>query len=89
MSIEVHQLSDNPNKAWKKISQEIKVSKIEIVQPGPRKPNHIRIVCISDTHNRTDFIDFPIPDGDLLIHGGDFTFQGQRREVLVIMIKFH
>jgi Icc-related predicted phosphoesterase len=34
----------------------------------------VRIVCISDTHERHDEV--TIPDGDILIHAGDFTFLG-------------
>jgi len=37
----------------------------------------IKIVCISDTHGRTDEKDFPeIPDGDILLHAGDISQQG-------------
>ena len=43
----------------------------------------IRIVCISDTHNLTDREDFPdIPDGDILIHTGDFTICGKENDVV-------
>lgn len=37
----------------------------------------IRIVCISDTHCNIK----PIPDGDLLIHAGDFTNAGTPSEI--------
>jgi Icc-related predicted phosphoesterase len=36
----------------------------------------VRIVCISDTHNRTDGLS--IPDADVLIHAGDLTDRGTR-----------
>lgn len=39
----------------------------------------MRIVCLSDTHNHLDRID--VPDGDLLIHAGDFTGRGTQPEV--------
>lgn len=39
----------------------------------------IKIVCISDTHTHTDNI--KIPDGDILIHAGDFSYTGQPQEV--------
>ena len=43
----------------------------------------IRIVCLSDTHNLTDRPDFPsIPDGDILIHTGDFTICGKTEDVI-------
>jgi Icc-related predicted phosphoesterase len=37
---------------------------------APRRP--VRIVCISDTHEWHR--ELALPDGDLLIHAGDFTF---------------
>lgn len=39
----------------------------------PRDKPAIRIVCLSDTHDRTDV---DIPPGDLLIHAGDLTNAG-------------
>lgn len=35
----------------------------------------VRIVCISDTHNKHR--DLQVPDGDILIHAGDFTLFGK------------
>jgi predicted phosphodiesterase len=40
----------------------------------------VRIVCISDTHGRHD--DLVVPDGDVLIHAGDFTGRGEKAEVV-------
>ena len=39
----------------------------------------IRIVCISDTHSAVENKELPfkIPDGDILIHAGDFTDYGE------------
>lgn len=39
----------------------------------------MRIVCLSDTHSAHDKID--VPDGDLLIHAGDFTGHGSKQQV--------
>jgi predicted phosphohydrolase len=39
----------------------------------------MRIVCLSDTHNRHD--DLTVPDGDLLLHAGDSTGMGTPEEV--------
>lgn len=39
----------------------------------------MRAVCISDTHGQ--HASLKLPKGDLLIHAGDFTSQGTRREV--------
>ena len=42
----------------------------------PRKKKGVRIVCISDTHGRHRDI-ANMPDGDVLIHAGDFTHFGK------------
>ncbi|GAB5365330.1 hypothetical protein AAMO2058_001048500 [Amorphochlora amoebiformis] len=39
----------------------------------------VRIVCISDTHGRHR--DVKVPDGDILIHAGDFTHFGKKRDL--------
>lgn len=39
----------------------------------------MKLVCISDTHNKHKQI--PIPNGDILIHAGDVTEGGTKREV--------
>ncbi len=38
----------------------------------------MRLICISDTHNREP----EVPDGDVLIHGGDLTMRGQLKEMV-------
>ena len=40
----------------------------------------VRVVCLSDTHNRHADID--VPDGDILIHAGDFTNHGNVEDVI-------
>ena len=40
----------------------------------------MKLICISDTHNKHGEI--PIPDGDVLIHAGDITEGGTEREVV-------
>jgi Icc-related predicted phosphoesterase len=39
----------------------------------------VRLVCLSDTHNRHAEID--VPAGDVLVHAGDATMRGSRAEV--------
>lgn len=39
----------------------------------------LKIVCMSDTHNKTDQL--VVPNGDVLIHAGDFTCTGSCRQV--------
>ena len=41
----------------------------------------IRIVCISDTHNASPGSGYTLPPGDLLIHAGDLTNNGQTSEI--------
>jgi Icc-related predicted phosphoesterase len=40
----------------------------------------MRIVAVSDTHNRAEAV--AIPDGDVLVHGGDLTMKGTWPEML-------
>ncbi|KAF6758060.1 Metallo-dependent phosphatase-like protein [Ephemerocybe angulata] len=40
-----------------------------------------RFVCISDTHTRT----YEVPDGDVLLHGGDLTKHGKESEMKTTM----
>ena len=52
----------------------------ELFPASPSVPaDRIRFVCISDTHTKHRDID--LPDADILIHSGDFTFNGRRAEV--------
>jgi predicted MPP superfamily phosphohydrolase len=37
-----------------------------------------RFVCVSDNHDNYDFI---LPDGDILLHSGDFTRNGTENEI--------
>lgn len=41
----------------------------------------IRIVCISNTHNASPGSCYTIPPGDILIHAGDLTNNGQTSEI--------
>lgn len=41
----------------------------------------IRIVCISDTHNASPGEGYTLPRGDILIHAGDLTNNGQPSEL--------
>ena len=41
--------------------------------------NGMRIVCLSDTHCRSD--DFKVPDGDVLIIAGDVCLRGSLTEL--------
>jgi len=39
----------------------------------------LRLVCLSDTHDRLERVD--VPDGDVLVHAGDFTGRGTPGQV--------
>jgi predicted phosphodiesterase len=41
---------------------------------------HLRLVCIGDTHNQVDE-SFVLPDGDVLVHAGDFSNVGTMKEI--------
>jgi Icc-related predicted phosphoesterase len=43
----------------------------------------MRIVCLSDTHNRHEEI--AVPDGDVLIHAGDLTNTGSAEEIVAAL----
>ena len=44
---------------------------------GGKKTRKTRFVCVSDTHNRN----VGLPKGDVLIHAGDMTNNGDHDEV--------
>eukprot|EP00052_Salpingoeca_macrocollata_P006795 m.55959 g.55959 ORF g.55959 m.55959 type:complete len:209 (+) comp15661_c1_seq2:130-756(+) len=46
--------------------------------PPAREPLGLRCVCISDTHGQHRKLE--IPDGDILIHAGDWTHFGKRSD---------
>ena len=40
-----------------------------------------RVVCVSDTHNQISKMTHNFPDGDILIHAGDFSEAGHISEI--------
>jgi len=44
-----------------------------VVKETPASTSNIRVVCISDTHGDHENEALDMPEGDLLIHAGDFT----------------
>ncbi|XP_043521432.1 metallophosphoesterase MPPED2 isoform X1 [Frieseomelitta varia] len=83
MKIEIHPLTNNPTAAWRELSEQQKVIKINTKLPTTEAPDDkLRIVCMSDTHSLTPFIKFDIPMGDVFIHAGDFTKCGSLQEVI-------
>lgn len=81
--IEVHPLTSDPTRAWQEISKTQRVIKIAYKPPKTENTDisKIRIVCLSDTHSLQSYIKFDIPNGDILIHSGDFSKCGKLQEV--------
>ena len=74
------------NKCWEekyKNQPEYEVTGIATNKVDQREDGKIRIVCISDTHSSVENIQPPynVPDGDILIHAGDFTDYGEVEKV--------
>ncbi|XP_056640978.1 UPF0046 protein T07D4.2 [Diorhabda sublineata] len=81
--IGIHPLTDDPTAAWKVISKQQKLLKLNVKLPTkPVENDKIRFVCMSDTHSLIRNIIYDIPDGDIFIHAGDFTKCGQKEEVI-------
>lgn len=71
----------NPTTTWEKLSVKHKVKKVAPLSFDTPKPEgHTRFVCISDTHNRTNADTF-VPEGDVLLHAGDFSMVGAPGEI--------
>ncbi|EFA00573.1 metallophosphoesterase domain-containing protein 1 [Tribolium castaneum] len=82
-TIPVHKLTSNPTAAWREISKNQKIIKLNVKSPSkPVEPNKVRFVCMSDTHSLIRNLVFDVPDGDVFIHAGDFTKCGQKEEVM-------
>lgn len=67
-------------------TQKYCTSEVDLEQftcPAEPKSTIVRFVCISDTHSKHDWdkCPFEVPDGDVLLHAGDFTQVGDVREV--------
>jgi Icc-related predicted phosphoesterase len=53
----------------------------QLISPSTTNPkDSIRFVCISDTHGKHR--ELKLPDGDVLLHCGDFTDKGTHEEIM-------
>lgn len=78
----IHHLSQNPTAAWNEMKNRQVVRTVRPLPLNtPMEKNHIRFVCISDTHVKTESLS--VPPGDVLIHAGDFTSFGSDAEVVM------
>lgn len=88
--IPAHAFDLSPTDAWNEIAERgcetspglqpyKKLDVTKFSSPGDKPANHVRFVVISDTHSTERR--FPgrlhVPDGDVLLHTGDFTDTGK------------
>uniref|UniRef100_A0A7S3GHF2 Calcineurin-like phosphoesterase domain-containing protein n=1 Tax=Palpitomonas bilix TaxID=652834 RepID=A0A7S3GHF2_9EUKA len=60
---------------WEGLKEEVQVREVAPYSPStPRRDGHLRVVCISDTHSM--HWNLEVPDGDVLLFGGDFSACG-------------
>jgi predicted MPP superfamily phosphohydrolase len=77
----VEKYYQQPTEAWNILESSQIVRRVEPLEPStPKPPGHTRFGCISDTHSLNNPV-HPIPDGDVLIHAGDFTMVGRTKEI--------
>ena len=69
---------DEKNKASKSVNEEEAFERVEI-SVKEKSEDMIRIILISDTHNLHGTLQ--MPEGDILIHAGDFTEDGTQKEI--------
>ena len=67
---------DGKSKEGKSVEEELERVEIKVTE---KREDVIRIVLISDTHNRHRTMQ--MPEGDILIHAGDFTNNGTEEEI--------
>jgi len=81
--IKVNPDTDRPDLAWDKLKVKQNISVVTDLLPldTPIYHDKVRFVCLSDTHNQIHRLKC-IPDGDVLLHAGDFTGTGLQKEVL-------
>ena len=67
------------NKKESKTVDEESVTQVDVKVAEKRDDGLVRIVLISDTHNKHEKLE--MPEGDVLIHAGDFTNNGTEQEI--------
>uniref|UniRef100_A0A7S3ARR8 Calcineurin-like phosphoesterase domain-containing protein n=1 Tax=Haptolina ericina TaxID=156174 RepID=A0A7S3ARR8_9EUKA len=74
---------NDPTRAWdvvRSVQAAVELPKVRFTDPGPKPEGAIRFVCVSDTHGRA-LRDVQMPEGDVLLHAGDFSMTGRPEEV--------
>ncbi|CAI4222620.1 unnamed protein product [Auanema sp. JU1783] len=64
-----------------KILKNVSVNEKNEINSPPSEGSYLKIVCISDTHDQLQEMLDIIPDGDVLIHSGDFTCNGETSKI--------
>ena len=84
--IQVDKFTLDTNKAWNLRKQSQIHKKLMPLDPEtPISEDKVRFVCISDTHTHLERSRaLEIPDGDVLLHAGDFTVYGTPDEVQIL-----
>uniref|UniRef100_A0A7S1LMR8 Calcineurin-like phosphoesterase domain-containing protein n=1 Tax=Alexandrium catenella TaxID=2925 RepID=A0A7S1LMR8_ALECA len=74
----------DPDAVWKVLQPSQRFEKavsVFVAEPGivlpPRPAGAVRFVCISDTHGAHRQLTTQLPEGDVLLHAGDFTMAGE------------
>ncbi|KAL8577175.1 hypothetical protein ACOMHN_047943 [Nucella lapillus] len=85
--ITVDSQTNHPTLAWDRLKESHKTQQLDpdTYRMRPREDNVLRFVCMSDTHgtveqSRREFHK-RVPDGDVLIHCGDFSMGGDASEI--------
>lgn len=82
MSSNSLKLAKDPDRAWLVEKLKQKVESVPVLsESSPKPPGHTRFVCISDTHSLTHKLPKALPEGDVLLHAGDFSNTGLPKEV--------
>jgi len=71
----------NPDAAWQKIGHEQQLLPPCTRSDSDERGSALRFVCISDTHGMHRELNGLVPDGDVLVHAGDFTNTGETEQV--------
>ncbi|CAM9273965.1 unnamed protein product [Chrysoparadoxa australica] len=61
----------------------------DVCLPASNKAGELRIVVISDTHGEHRKLSDKIPDGDILLHAGDFSTKLRARDVDRVLADFN
>ena len=82
MSADSLRFVGDPDRAWAVEKLRQKVESMPLLSgTSPKPPGHTRFVCISDTHGLTHKLPKALPEGDVLLHAGDFSNTGLPKEV--------